>query len=102
MKVNNRTNFLIFYTKQAITLAETVLNSLKSKLVHQLSNFQNDALKNLFVCEMEYCTAFKCSGRTSILCWKRHNPILHGVFDQRYFRRGAKMLPYLTAKPKAI
>ena len=47
-----------FYTKQAITLAETVLQrflkvssikSLKCKLVHLLSNFQNDALKNLFI-----------------------------------------------------
>ena len=45
------------YTKQAITLAETVLRrflkvssikSLKCKLVHFFSNFQHHAQKNLF------------------------------------------------------
>ena len=46
MKVIIRTNILTFYTKQATTLAETVLNG---KLVHLLSNFQNDALKNLYL-----------------------------------------------------
>ena len=48
---------LIFCTKQTMTLAETVrqrflkvssIKSLKCKLIH-LSNFQNDALKNLFI-----------------------------------------------------
>ena len=47
-----------FYPKQAITLAETVLqrflkvlsiNSLKCKLFHLLPNFQKDALKNLLI-----------------------------------------------------
>ena len=51
-----QTNFLIFYTKQAITIAKIVLQrflkvssikSLKYKLVYLLSNFQSGALKNL-------------------------------------------------------
>ena len=33
--------------------------------------------------------------------WLRLYPILHGLFDQRILR-GAKMLPYLTPKPKVI
>ena len=46
------------YTKQAITRAETMLKSflkallirrIKRKLVHLLSNFRIDVLKNLFI-----------------------------------------------------
>ena len=57
-KVNIWTNFLIVYTEQAITLAEieqqrflklSSIKSLNAKLVYLLSNFQNDALKNLFI-----------------------------------------------------
>ena len=56
-ELNIETNF-IFYTKQAIMLAETVINSLNGKLVP--SNFQNDALKNLFIW-YEYNSALPAS-----------------------------------------
>ena len=58
--MNIRTKFLIFYTKQAITLAETMLNCLNGKLVHLLSYFQNDALKKLFI-SCKYNTALLSS-----------------------------------------
>ena len=37
-----------------------------------------------------------------LLCKERHiNAILHGVFDQRYFRRGDKNAPPINFKTKS-
>ena len=57
-KVNIRTNFLFFYTKQTITQVKIVLQrflkvsaikSLNGNLIHLLAKFQYDAEKSMFI-----------------------------------------------------